>query len=121
MRVPLLLIILLLAVQSTFAGGTVEWEFHAFPILKKHPNLLKTIESSLDVRPVGWGVRVGRDASGNPTIPELGVGARIPPFEFPARLKGSTGDYDLMLIIHDPSGLSNPGDGQTYIEIRPKT
>lgn len=120
--IVLALILTVSAPLKLRAGGSVDWEFYALPILRKHPQFLKIIETSLDVRRVGVGVRVGRDASGNATIPELGVGARIPPFEFPARLKGSDGPYDLLLIIHDAdTGVSQPGEKGVWLEIKPKT
>src|SRR3954469_23956089 len=116
---------LILAIASGFtlrAGGSVDWDSCALPILRKHPQLLKLIEDSLDVRRVGNGVRIGHDTIGNVTIPGREIGERIPPFEFPARLKGSTGPYDLLLIIHDAhTGSSEAGEQGAWLEIKPKT
>jgi hypothetical protein len=91
----------------------VAWESDALPLLKQHPELLAMIEKSLDVWPVGGGVRLGKDFGDD-------QGKRIPPFEFDARLKGSMGPYNLLLIIHDPSGVSDGGTKGTWLEIRPQ-
>ncbi len=105
-------LLFLCVVSSSWGGGSVGWAFHALPILKKYPDLLALIETSLDVRDVGGGVRLGKDFGDE-------QGKRIPPFEFPARLKGSTGPYTLLLIIHDPSGVEEEGTRGTWLEIRP--
>ena len=105
--------LVLLTLSFARAGGSVDWEFHALPILKQHPELLSIIEHSLDVSKTGSGVRLGKDFGKD-------QGKRIPPYEFDARPKGSSGDYNLILIIHDPSGMSDENDNQTWIEIRPK-
>jgi len=114
MRAVAVMIALLAAVQQSIAGGSVEWKFHALPLLRKAPELLRIVEMSLDVERVGEGVRVGRDSSGQATVPELGVGTRVPPFEFAARPKGSTGPRNLLLIIHND-------ENRIWIEIKPKT
>jgi hypothetical protein len=61
MRAVAVVITLVAAVQQSIAGGSVEWEFHALPLLRKSPELLRVVEMSLDVEHVGEGVRVGRD------------------------------------------------------------
>lgn len=96
----------LCVVSHALAGGTIDWNFHALPILKKHPDLLAMIENALDVNPKGVGIRVGKDFGEE-------QGKRMAPFEFPARVKGSTGPYNLRLIIHDPSGATDEGDKGT--------
>ena len=105
-------LLFLCIVPPSSGGGSVEWTSHALPILKQHPDLLAVIETTLDVQEVGGGLRLGKDFGEQ-------QGKRIPPFEFPARLKGSTGPYNLLLIIHDPSGAGNGGDKDTWLENRP--
>ncbi|MDD5260337.1 MAG: hypothetical protein PHD76_00670 [Methylacidiphilales bacterium] len=112
-KYPLIGILILLTIFPAHGGGSVEWDFHALPILKKHPELLAVIEKSLEVSQTGNGIRLGKDAGKE-------VGKRISPYEFPARIKGSTGPYDLILIIHDASGAHDMGDMETWIEIRTK-
>jgi hypothetical protein len=105
--------LVLLTLSFTWAGGSVDWEFHAMPILRQHPELLSIIERTLDVAKTGDGLRLGKDSGQK-------QGKRIPPYEFPARPKGSSGDFNLILIIHDPSGMHQENDNQTWIEIRQK-
>lgn len=109
------LVLAIFALQTPgFCGGSVDWEFHALPILKAHPDLLRVITSSLDVSKSGLGVRLGKDFGDQ-------QGMRIPPYEFPARLKGSTGSYNLILVIHDPSGIHGEGEDGTWIEVRERS
>jgi len=82
-----------------FAGGSVGWDQVRAEIMRDDPGLLAFIETHFDIRHSGGAVRVGRDASGNATIPELGVGARIPPYEFYAKPKDTPGDYTLYLTL----------------------
>ncbi|HKP02039.1 MAG TPA: hypothetical protein VJU77_01640 [Chthoniobacterales bacterium] len=107
-----ILLCLLMSARFAFGGGSVEWNFHALPILKKNPDLLKIITDSLDVAPTGNGVRLGKDAGER-------EGSRVPPFEFPARLKGASGPYTFTLVIHDSE--TNPGnrENKPWIELRP--
>jgi hypothetical protein len=115
MRVFVISILLAFSVQSASAGGSVDWDVHALPLLRKAPDLLRVIEQSLDVQRVGDGLRVGSDSSGHSTVPGLEVGTRIPPFEFAAHAKGTTGSYSLSLVIHSGEGRKG-----TWIEIKPK-
>lgn len=109
------MVLAIFAIQTTgFCGGSVDWDFHALPILKAHPDLLRVITSSLDVSRIGLGVRLGKDFGDQ-------QGMRIPPYEFPARLKGSTGSYNLILVIHDPSGMHEEGENGTWIEVRERS
>lgn len=110
-RSTVLTLALLVFSQVGLAGGSVEWAADALPLLKSHPGLLKTTTSSFDVSKTGGGMRLGRDFGAD-------QGKRIPPFEFEAKLKGSPGDFNLLLIIHDPSGASDEGDVDTWFEVR---
>jgi hypothetical protein len=106
-------VLILLTLSFAWAEGSVDWEFHAMPILRQHPELLSIIERALDVAKTGSGTRMGKDFGQQ-------QGKRIPPYEFRSRPKGSSGDFNLILIIHDPSGMHQDNDNQTWIEIRPK-
>jgi hypothetical protein len=112
-KYPLACVFIVLTLLSAQGGGSIEWNFHAIPILKKHPELLSIINTSLEVSKTGDGLRLGKDFGEE-------QGKRIPPYKFPARTKGSSGAFDLILIIHDPSGAHEEGDEQTWIEIRPR-
>lgn len=113
MKTYLLSILLLTLPSLALAEGSATWGFHAAPLLKTRPDLLTVIETSLDVSPNGSGVRLGKDF-------EEKQGQRVPPFQFPARLKGSTGPYNLLLIIHGPEGISVDDASDVRIEIRPQ-
>ena len=63
------------------------------------PRFSALVETQFDIKHVGGAMRVGRNASGAATVPELGVGARMPPYEFYAKPKGSAGDYTLYLTF----------------------
>jgi hypothetical protein len=100
--------------------ASVDWDSYALPILRRNPALLKVIDDSLDVQRIGRGDRIRPDSDGAAVSP-LALGARIPPFEFPARRKGSLGVFDLMLIIHDEDiGKHETKSKETWIEIRPR-
>ena len=108
-----MVLVLLVSACFAFGGGSVEWDFHALPILKKSPDLLKIITDSLDVAHTGGGVRLGKDAGEK-------EGSRVPPFEFPARLKGSSGPYTLILIIHDTGTGAGKAETKPWIEVKSK-
>lgn len=62
MKKYFILVLAIFALQTTgFCGGSVDWEFHALPILKAHPDLLRVIIlGCLEVRPgssTGKGLR----------------------------------------------------------------
>jgi len=101
-------LILLASSFSALAGGSVGYEERAIPLLRTQPDLLRFVQQSLDVAPVGWGVRLGRDFGDR-------VGERIPPFHFEARPKGHKGPYTLVLTINDPKTGLSPGDATSTI------
>lgn len=111
MKTHLFSLLLLTLPSLTFAEGSATWGFHAAPVLKTRPELWAFVEASLDVVPHGDGARLGKDFGEK-------QGQRVPPYKFPARLKGSTGTYNLLLIIHGPSEASEAE--QAWIEIRPQ-
>lgn len=73
------------------AGGSVELS-DLQALVKQQPALWKFYTDRLDISPKGGGLRLGAEG-----IPLRGY--RVGPYEFPAKLKGSKGDYDLMIIL----------------------
>ena len=63
------------------------------------PFLAAFIVEHLEVAPSGGALRVGHDRDGNSTVPGLGVGQRLPPYDFDARPKGVKGGYSLHLHV----------------------
>lgn len=101
-----------LSVSIAFAGGSVSFEEAALPLLRTQPHLLRFIQQSLDVAPVGEGVRLGLNEGEQ-------AGKRITPFQFEARPKGTNGPYTLILMIHSPEGMNITNSDTVSIEIRP--
>jgi hypothetical protein len=99
--VPLLTIVVtaLLLARGVFAGGSVGWEDVRGVIDREDPTLCAWVERTFEVRESGGGMRVGRQADGRPTVEGAEVGERMPPYEFPAKPKGSAGDYTLYLTF----------------------
>ena len=62
------------------------------PLLDQKPALWKIFTEQLDIFPHGGGLRLGSEG-----IPLRGY--RVGPYEFLAKIKGSSGDYDLKLVI----------------------
>jgi hypothetical protein len=88
------------------ADGSIEWSKMA-PLLAENPAVRDFVEATLDVRPGGLGVRFG-------WMYPLG-GARISPYRFEARRKGSQGSYDLDLTICTaPTFLDQDGKPATW-------
>ena len=73
------------------AGGSIELSDIA-PVLAQRPGLWEAFTSQLQVSPHGGGLRLGA-----PGIPLRGT--RVPPYEFPAKLKGDPGPYNLKVIV----------------------
>ncbi len=82
---------LLVAAGSLRAGGSITLADIA-PVLAQRPGLWEAFTSQLEVSPHGGGLRLGA-----PGIPLRGT--RVPPYEFPAKLKGDTGPYNLKVIV----------------------
>ncbi|MCX6847374.1 MAG: hypothetical protein NTY98_00480 [Verrucomicrobia bacterium] len=96
---------------QVFAGGSVGFEDQAVPLLKTQPALLQFVQQSLDVAPVGSGVRLGKEFGES-------TGKRITPFSFEARPKGAAGPFSLLLIVYSPEGVNDNNQGAVTIEIR---
>src|SRR4051794_38838922 len=85
----------LIVASTVFAGGSISWEEVRAQIQKEDPEFLALIERAFDIRHVGGALRVGHDASGKSTVEGVEVGTRMPPYEFPAKLKGTESNYTL--------------------------
>jgi len=76
---------------SLRAGGSVDLS-DIVSVLAQRPGMWEAFASQLEVNPHGGGLRLGA-----PGIPLRG--ARVPPYEFPAKLKGDPGPYNLKVIV----------------------
>jgi hypothetical protein len=85
--------------ESSLAGGSIGWEDVRARIAKDDPAFLAWVEQHFDIRHSGGAVRVGHQASGEPSVEGAQIGDRLPPFEFPAKPKNIAGDYTLYLIF----------------------
>ena len=84
---------------KTFAGGSISWEEARAHIAKGDPVLIAWVEEHFEIRHSGGAMRVGHDASGKSMVEGVGVGTRLPPYEFPAKPKNAKGDYTFYLIF----------------------
>jgi hypothetical protein len=90
---------ILVTTHRVFAGGSIGWEDARARIGRDDPQLLAWVERTFDIRHVGVALRVGRQADGSASVEGAQVGDRLPPFEFPGKPKGSSGDYSLYLTF----------------------
>lgn len=105
MRIPLWLVIFSFPIFAR-AGGSVDFDFHAKPLLQKSPALYKFVEEALDVSKTGDGVRLGKDAGPD-------EGKRVPPFTFEAKPKSYLGAFVFVLTIDQTE------DGLPKVTIQP--
>ena len=92
--------------SSRLSADPADFERDAAPALRSSPALLEFIHSALDVSPTGGEGQRDRSAdTGKPSGP---WGS---PFLFPAKIKGTSGPYTLLLII------KTFGSGSPSIEI----
>ena len=90
---------ILITAYRVSAGGSIGWEEVRARIGRDDPKLLAWVEQTFDIRHVGGATRVGRQADGTATVAGAEVGDRLPPFEFPAKPKGSAGEYSLYVTF----------------------
>ena len=84
--------LLVLLTSNSHAGGSVTLS-DIQPLIQQQPLLWKFFSDHLDISQNGGGLRLGSVG-----IPLQGY--RVGPYEFPARIKGSEGAYDLKVIIN---------------------
>jgi len=104
---------------SCMAGGSIDWERVSAEITKDDTFLATFIAQHFDVARSGLAVRVGHDRAGNSTVPGLGIGTRLPPYDFYAKPKGSAGDFTLQLIL-EPISFDNGKTTTWQVTIRKK-
>jgi len=102
----LLSLLLFLLPLCAKAGGSVEFDYHAKPLLQKDPSLYKFVIENLDFSKVGDGARLGKDAGPD-------QGKRVPPFTFEAKPKSHLGAFIFILIIDQNE------DGLPVVTIKP--
>jgi len=85
------------------AGGSIGWDQVRAEIAKDDPFLANYIAKNFEMRYSGGAVRVGHDKDGNSLVPGMGVGARMPPYEFPAKPLGASGDFTLFITLNPDS------------------
>ena len=76
---------------SVFAGGSIDLS-DIQPLLNQQPKLWHFYLAHFDISPHGGGLRLGSEG-----IPLRGY--RVAPYEFPAKMKGNKGPYDLKIKI----------------------
>jgi hypothetical protein len=98
------------------AGGSVSWG-EVMVILDQEPQIANIVYSTLDCASSGWTEsRIGG-------MFPLG-GMRLGPYQVPCRLKGSTTDYSLLLIVntkytmYDDTGKEVNVDKATKVDER---
>jgi hypothetical protein len=80
--------------SSRLSADPADFERDAAPTLRSSPALLDLIHKSLDVSPTGGEGTRGRSlGTGKP------VGPWGSPFIFPAKVKGTSGPYILLLLV----------------------
>jgi hypothetical protein len=109
--------LILFTAHRLLAGGSIGWDDARTRIRRYDPDLVAWVEQTFDVRVVGAAVRVGRQADGRPAVEGAQIGDRLPPFEFPAKPKGSSGAYTLYLTF-DYSGHKHGQNAVWQVSVR---
>ena len=113
----LLLAAFLANVSPARAGGSILWTTVHDEIATDDPFLVQFIDKTFEMRRSGGGVRVGHDKDGNSLVPGVGVGTRLPPFDFLAKPIGQDGDYTLHITL-EPAEVSDPKSTLWVIHVR---
>lgn len=77
------------------------------------------ISQHFDIAPSGGALRVGHDSEGKSMVEGLGIGTRLPPYDFNAKPKGSAGDYTLNLTF-EPVSFDDGKTTEWQMTIRKK-
>ena len=86
-------------------------------IAKDDPFLVQFIDKTFEMSRSGGGLRVGHDRDGNSLVPGVGVGTRLPPFDFLAKPIGQDGDFTLHVTL-EPADLGDPKATLWVIQVR---
>jgi hypothetical protein len=92
-------LLLLLSGFSVRAGGSIAWE-DVQGRLKDAPGLLRVIDEAFEVNRVGDALRLG-PRSVDVMEGRAEVGTRVPPYTFYCKVRGHSGDYDLVLVLDE--------------------
>jgi hypothetical protein len=117
MKYRLIVLFLMFLVPSiAHAGGSVSWD-EVRVILNQEPQIANIVYSTLDCKSSGYTeYRIGG-------MYPLG-GKRLGPYQVPCRLRGTTTDYNLLLIVntkytmYDDTGKEVDVDKATKIDER---
>jgi hypothetical protein len=111
-----LLFLAFLMPSVAHAGGSISW-YEVQVILNQEPQIANIVYSTLDCASQGWTEsRIGG-------MFPLG-GMRLGPYQVPCRLKGTTTDYNLLLIVntkytmYDDAGKEVDVDKGTKVDER---
>ena len=102
---------------ASHAGGSIGWPQVHDEIAKDDPFLVQFIDKTFEMRRSGGGVRVGHGKDGNSLVPGVGVGTRLPPFDFLAKPIGQDGDYTLHVTL-EPAEVSDPKSTLWVVHVR---
>jgi len=95
----LLLALQLLASITALAGGSIDFASVQKELEAEAPKLIQAACASFDINEVGGALRLGPHSAEAQIEGDAVVGKRVPPYEFMCRLKGSKGDYDLLIVF----------------------
>lgn len=97
-------------INFCLAGGSISWDEVATQIKKEDHFLATYITKNFDVAQIGDAIRIGKGSE---------AGKRIPPYNFYAKHKNTTGDYTLYITLQ-PSDLDTDKIHSWQITIRKK-
>ncbi|MCE9518443.1 MAG: hypothetical protein K8R87_02580 [Verrucomicrobia bacterium] len=100
MRICLAIVVSLFLAPFAMAGGSLSWAEVCQRLEKDCPKLLVVINQCFDVNPVGGALRLGPRSS-DVIEGRAETGARVPPYVFDCKVKGTTGAYPLTIEIGD--------------------
>ncbi len=84
---------------KALAGGSISWEEVLYQISQDDPDFANFLCKQFSIAPVGGAMRVGHDRKGDPTVPGMQVGNRLPPYTFYANPRYAEGEYQLLLTL----------------------
>lgn len=89
--------------HAAFAGGSISWDEVSGRLAKSCPELLDAMTKSFEVNTVGGALRLG-PRSLDVVEGRAEVGARVPPYQFECKVKGTMGPHNLQIEISDWDG-----------------
>jgi len=98
-----------LFLPQAFGGGSLPFA-DLKDLLAQQPALARFIAEHLDVAEIGTGGRIGG------RVNEDLSGSRVAPYEFDAKAKGASGDYNLMLVIEAETAFLDANGKKVRLE-----